>query len=120
MFMHVEIVVQNINSLIWLMQWHELLSEIRSLWEERKVIFFTYSNTKPNRKPNTNFKMGDFLISCDTFSPKVSQLIIPWCTYTQPEIAHVGSYENDLIKAGLKIQTFRVDFKVMCCDPFTR
>jgi len=42
---------------------------------------------------------------------KVSKLIVPWCTYTQPEIAHVGSYESDLIKAGVKFQSFKIDFK---------
>jgi pyruvate/2-oxoglutarate dehydrogenase complex dihydrolipoamide dehydrogenase (E3) component len=27
---------------------------------------------------------------------KSSDLLIPWCTYTDPEIAHVGRYESDL------------------------
>mmetsp|Transcript_8578 Transcript_8578/g.38246 ORF Transcript_8578/g.38246 Transcript_8578/m.38246 type:complete len:703 (-) Transcript_8578:455-2563(-) len=31
---------------------------------------------------------------------KFSQLIIPWCTYTEPEIAHVGLYERDIAKKG--------------------
>src|SRR5207249_1625788 len=26
---------------------------------------------------------------------KTSALTIPWCTYTDPEIAHVGMYEKD-------------------------
>ena len=26
---------------------------------------------------------------------KVTDLVIPWCTYTDPEIAHVGYYEED-------------------------
>jgi len=31
---------------------------------------------------------------------------IPWCTYTDPEIAHVGMYEQDARKAGLEVDTF--------------
>ncbi len=26
---------------------------------------------------------------------KLSRLVVPWCTYTQPEIAHVGTYEHE-------------------------
>ena len=33
-------------------------------------------------------------------------LIIPWATYTQPEIAHVGMYENDAKAKGIEIDTF--------------
>ena len=37
---------------------------------------------------------------------KWSSLIIPWCTYTDPEIAHVGMYERDAVKNGIPIETF--------------
>ncbi len=33
-------------------------------------------------------------------------LIIPWATYTQPEIAHVGLYEKDAKTKGIEIDTF--------------
>jgi pyruvate/2-oxoglutarate dehydrogenase complex dihydrolipoamide dehydrogenase (E3) component len=33
-------------------------------------------------------------------------LIIPWCTYTEPEIAHVGLYEEDAKAKGLEVETF--------------
>jgi pyruvate/2-oxoglutarate dehydrogenase complex dihydrolipoamide dehydrogenase (E3) component len=33
-------------------------------------------------------------------------LIIPWSTYTQPEIAHVGLYEKDAEAKGIPIDTF--------------
>ena len=33
-------------------------------------------------------------------------LIIPWTTYTQPEIAHVGLYEKDAKAKGIEIDTF--------------
>ena len=37
---------------------------------------------------------------------RVSALTIPWCTYTDPEIAHVGLYEKEALAKGLKIKTF--------------
>lgn len=27
---------------------------------------------------------------------KFSSLLVPWCTYTEPEVAHVGLYEKDM------------------------
>jgi len=31
---------------------------------------------------------------------KLSALTMPWCTYTDPEIAHVGMYEGGREKGG--------------------
>jgi pyruvate/2-oxoglutarate dehydrogenase complex dihydrolipoamide dehydrogenase (E3) component len=39
---------------------------------------------------------------------KLSDLIMPWCTYTEPEIAHVGMYERDAKEAGVEIDTYQV------------
>jgi len=39
-----------------------------------------------------------------------SRLVIPWCTYTSPEIAHVGMYEAEAREAGRKVQTITVPF----------
>lgn len=39
---------------------------------------------------------------------KTSTLTIPWCTYTDPEIAHVGMYEQDAIEKGIDVTTFTV------------
>jgi pyruvate/2-oxoglutarate dehydrogenase complex dihydrolipoamide dehydrogenase (E3) component/uncharacterized membrane protein YdjX (TVP38/TMEM64 family) len=36
---------------------------------------------------------------------KVTDLAIPWCTYTDPEIAHVGYYEKDAQAAGFDVAT---------------
>jgi pyruvate/2-oxoglutarate dehydrogenase complex dihydrolipoamide dehydrogenase (E3) component len=36
----------------------------------------------------------------------MDSLLIPWCTYTQPEIAHVGLYETDAKAKGWEVQTF--------------
>jgi pyruvate/2-oxoglutarate dehydrogenase complex dihydrolipoamide dehydrogenase (E3) component len=37
---------------------------------------------------------------------KASRLTIPWCTYTDPEIAHVGLSERDAVDRGIAIDTF--------------
>jgi len=39
---------------------------------------------------------------------KLSSLIIPWCTYTDPEIAHVGIYVRDAHDQGFPMKTFTV------------
>ncbi len=33
-------------------------------------------------------------------------LIMPWCTYTQPEIAHVGLYEREAQSRGIEVETY--------------
>lgn len=42
---------------------------------------------------------------------KFTSQMIPWCTYTDPEIAHVGLAEQDASQQGLAIRTFLVPFK---------
>lgn len=37
---------------------------------------------------------------------RVSDLNIPWCTYTDPEIAHVGLYPHDAESQGIPIDTY--------------
>ena len=37
---------------------------------------------------------------------KLSALTVPWCTYTDPEIAHVGMYEKDAAENGIEVDTF--------------
>ena len=39
---------------------------------------------------------------------KLSSLTIPWCTYTDPEIAHVGIYVRDAHDQGFPMKTFTV------------
>ena len=41
---------------------------------------------------------------------RVDRLIIPWCTYTQPEIAHVGETRQSLAAAGRPYQALRCNF----------
>lgn len=42
------------------------------------------------------------------FKAKTSDLVMPWCTYTDPEVAHVGKYQGDLLKAGVDFDKFKV------------
>ena len=42
---------------------------------------------------------------------KASDLIIPWATYTSPEIAHVGMYPRDAEEAGVEIDTYMQPFE---------
>ena len=39
---------------------------------------------------------------------KVSDLIMPWATYTDPEVAHVGAYPHDLDEQGVEYDTYQV------------
>lgn len=40
---------------------------------------------------------------------KLSSLIMPWCTYTDPEIAHVGIYERDAQSKNIPVEFFTFD-----------
>ncbi len=42
---------------------------------------------------------------------KVSALTMPWCTYTDPEIAHVGLYEREARERGIETDTYVREFK---------
>ncbi len=37
---------------------------------------------------------------------KLTTTAIPWCTYTDPEVAHVGMYEQDAVEKGIEVETF--------------
>jgi pyruvate/2-oxoglutarate dehydrogenase complex dihydrolipoamide dehydrogenase (E3) component len=54
---------------------------------------------------------------------KHSDLLVPWCTYTDPEIAHVGLYEKELDAAGTAYDTYTrpLDAVDRCkCEGVTR
>ena len=44
------------------------------------------------------------------FLPKkrFSKLVVPWCTYTDPEIAHTGAYARELERRGVAFDTVKV------------
>ncbi len=37
---------------------------------------------------------------------KLSALTIPWCTYTDPEVAHTGMYAHQARRAGVEVDTY--------------
>jgi pyruvate/2-oxoglutarate dehydrogenase complex dihydrolipoamide dehydrogenase (E3) component len=39
---------------------------------------------------------------------RLSRLVIPWCTYTDPEIAHVGLYVRDAQAQDISVKTFTI------------
>lgn len=36
----------------------------------------------------------------------VESLVMPWCTFTEPEVAHVGMYEKDAKEKGIEVETY--------------
>ena len=42
---------------------------------------------------------------------KFSNLLIPWATYTDPEVAHVGLYETDLEARQIEYTTYSKEFE---------
>jgi pyruvate/2-oxoglutarate dehydrogenase complex dihydrolipoamide dehydrogenase (E3) component len=42
---------------------------------------------------------------------KMSALTIPWCTYTDPELAHVGMYEQEARDRGIPVNTLIQSFQ---------
>jgi pyruvate/2-oxoglutarate dehydrogenase complex dihydrolipoamide dehydrogenase (E3) component len=41
---------------------------------------------------------------------KASGLVVPWCTYTSPEVAHVGLSEKDAGAQGIATDTITIPF----------
>ncbi|MEM6702184.1 MAG: mercuric reductase [Acidobacteriota bacterium] len=39
---------------------------------------------------------------------KTSRLVVPWCTYTTPEIAHVGLYEHQAKEQGIAVDVIKI------------
>lgn len=42
---------------------------------------------------------------------RLSALTIPWCTYTGPEIAHVGIYVRQAREQGISVRTFTIPLR---------
>jgi pyruvate/2-oxoglutarate dehydrogenase complex dihydrolipoamide dehydrogenase (E3) component len=40
---------------------------------------------------------------------RISKMVIPWCTYTDPEVAHVGLYAHEAIAKGIELDTFKIE-----------
>lgn len=41
---------------------------------------------------------------------KLSDLLMPWCTYTDPEVAHVGLYEHEAQAKGMAVDVYKKSF----------
>jgi len=41
---------------------------------------------------------------------KVSALTVPWCTYTDPELAHVGLHPSEAARRGMRVRSFSQPF----------
>lgn len=54
---------------------------------------------------NALFSLGPF------GRAKLSSLTMPWCTYTHPEVAHVGLSEREASDRGIAIDTFVQEFE---------
>ncbi|PSB14629.1 FAD-containing oxidoreductase [filamentous cyanobacterium CCP2] len=44
---------------------------------------------------------------------KLSSLVMPWVTYTDPEIAHVGLYEHEARQQGIGVSTIHIPFNTV-------
>jgi pyruvate/2-oxoglutarate dehydrogenase complex dihydrolipoamide dehydrogenase (E3) component len=44
---------------------------------------------------------------------KLSNLVMPWVTYTDPEIAHVGLYEREAQAKGIETNTIKIPFSTV-------
>ncbi|AOX03555.1 mercuric reductase [Moorena producens PAL-8-15-08-1] len=44
---------------------------------------------------------------------KLSNLVMPWATYTDPEIAHVGMYEHEAQAKGFNVNTIKIPFSTV-------
>ena len=64
----------------------------------------------PYRFTHTADALARMLIANALFPgrQKSSALTIPWCTFTDPEVAHVGLYEQEALTKGLAVTTLTV------------
>jgi len=44
---------------------------------------------------------------------RLGNLNMPWCTYTDPEVAHVGLYEAEAQEKGIETDTFKVEMSAI-------
>lgn len=66
----------------------------------------------PYKFTHTADAMARILLANALFNgrQKVSNMVIPWCTYTDPEIAHVGLYEHEAKSQGIEVTTLSIPF----------
>ena len=44
---------------------------------------------------------------------KANVMTIPWCTYTDPEVAHVGFYPHEAEEKGLTVETIAIEMNTV-------
>jgi len=44
------------------------------------------------------------------FPMKLNEINIPWCTYSDPEVAHVGMTESQLIQKGISFEVYKFPY----------
>lgn len=52
----------------------------------------------------------NILMPLQLLRQKVDHSVVPWCTYTDPEVARVGLNETDACERGIEVDIFRQDF----------
>jgi len=57
---------------------------------------------------NEHYEVDSILDSRFFGRSKTSALTIPWCTYTSPEVAHVGHYEKEAREKGHEVETLTI------------
>ena len=62
-------------------------------------------NSRIAPKPSARLAVHNALLGADR---RLSALIIPWCTYTDPEIAHVGLYVREARDRSIPVKTYTV------------
>jgi len=64
----------------------------------------------PYKFTHTADAMARILIANALFAgrQKSSSLVVPWCTYTDPEVAHVGMYVAEANERGIPVSTLTV------------
>jgi len=67
----------------------------------------------PYKFTHTADAMARIVIANALFLGKqsTSALVIPWCTYTDPEVAHVGMSEKEAVDRGINVHTLTVQLK---------
>lgn len=89
---------------------HNGINVSNRLQTDNPSIFAAGDICSPYKFTHTADAMARILLANALFKgrQKVSDLIIPWCTYTDPEIAHVGMYEKDAKAKGWETTTLTI------------
>lgn len=67
----------------------------------------------PYKFTHVAVKLGEIAVhnALNSGSEKASSLLVPWATYTEPEVAHIGLQESDAKEKGIAINTSQIDLK---------